>query len=442
MQNVNTNSGQQMNLREIQASWNALVPVAIARGIEGVQIWAVPPQTRDRGMRRLNWLRAQLGIPVAASDTPVEHAPGAALPPIREIMTQYNMLVPEAQRRGFNVRAWSGIPSTALRGYQRLQKLRRQLGETVSVAAISVVVDGVAAFNAFTFGVELEAFMPSGMTQSDLAYHLTQAGVPTQVEHLNHQPRRDHWKIVTDGSLRNYQRGIELVSPILNGEEGFVALRKACKILVERKVKATVKCGFHVHLGWKDGGVAEWDVTTLRNVIKMYSHFEPGIDSVLTPSRRGPNAGEGYCRFVQFNPERLAAATTVDNICDAIGQARYSDVRMYPRNSRGPGRYRKVNLQSLGVYGTVEFRHHQGTVDADMAEYWVRFVMRMALAAKANNLPAMSPAERGFATLANVIGLDALEKRHFEQRVAKMARQEERARARSRVNNLTIGAYA
>jgi hypothetical protein len=410
-----------MTLRDIQNSWNALVPIAVARGIDA-QVWNVLPQTRDRGLRRLNWLRQQLGIPVPTDQVEFEHSPGASLPPIREIVDQYNALVPEAQRRGIgNVRLWTGLPSTSLRGMQRLQWLRKQLGQTVSPVTIATVVEGIAAFDALTFGLEIECKMPIGLTKEDMANALTEAGVPCRVSVYGHSIV-DHWKIVTDGSLNDYAHGIEVVSPPLHGEAGFRALRTVCAVLVAKRCKITARCGLHVHVGWKGGTVNThlWSARTLRNLVKLYKRYEPVINSLLAPSRRD----NGFCRGLNYttNVAQLETAETWQQIVAAINQSLL--------NPRHGDRYRKLNLKSLGTYGTVEFRQHQGTIDSDKVEHWLRLVLRMVLAA--NNMVAMevSGGTPTFDDLKNAIGLASDETRHFQGRINGFERRAASARRR------------
>lgn len=418
-----------MSLKDIQNSWNALVPIAIARGIEA-QTWGVPPQTRDRGLRRLNWLRQQLGIPVPADQIEFEHSPGASLPPIREIVDQYNALVPEAQRRGIsNVRIWTGLPSTSLRGMQRLQWLRRQLGETVSTVTIVTVVEGIAAFDALTFGLEIECKMPIGLTKDDIATMFVAAGLPCHVAVYGHHTTSD-WRIVTDGSLADYAHGIEVVSPPLNGEAGFRAMRKACTILTEKRCKVTARCGLHVHVGWKSHGRQQtlagsnhpWDARTLRNLVRLHNRYDTVIDSLLSPSRRQNQ----YCRSLKHTTRNshLETARTWQEVCLAVGQ------NPEPITIRNGDRYKSVNLKPVGVYGTVEFRQHQGTVNVEKTEQWLRLVLRMVLAAK--NMAAMDAIDTTptFDDFKSAIGLASDEAEHFQGRLAGFARREATAARR------------
>ena len=65
------------------------------------------------------------------------------------------------------------------------------------------------------FGIEIEAY---NCEKGVLARELREAGIAVAVEGYNHNTR-DHWKLVTDSSLRGNDT-FELVSPILEGEAG------------------------------------------------------------------------------------------------------------------------------------------------------------------------------------------------------------------------------
>ena len=54
-------------------------------------------------------------------------------------------------------------------------------------------------------------------------------------------------------------------------------------------------------------------------------------------------------------------------------------------------RYYKVNLQSLSRYGTIEFRQHNGTIDAEKILNWVSFCTQFVLASA--NAPVVGETE-------------------------------------------------
>jgi hypothetical protein len=259
----------------------------------------------------------------------------------------------------------------------------------------------------------LECFMPNSVNKYSLCDAFIAAGLSCCVEPYNHTPR-GYWKITTDGSLGDYNHGIEVVSPVLNGADGFSQLRKACKVLADKHCHATAKCGLHVHVGWKGGTLHNplWDAATLRQLIKMHNRYEPVIDSLIHPSRRG--SASHYCQSNQpkTHPHYLATARTWQEVCLAIGQS--------PDGMRNADRFKKVNLKPIGAYGTVEFRQHHGTVKSEEVEQWLRFVLRLVLAAKQQVEWPESPLT--FEELKKIIALDSNEAKHFQRRLNGFAR--------------------
>lgn len=205
-----------------------------------------------------------------------------------------------------------------------------------------------------TFGVEIECFLPKNKTRQALADHLTAAGTATATQFYGHH-RCESWKIVTDGSLGDYDRGCELVSPVLSGVEGFAAVRVACDALVSFGCTVKRTCGLHVHVG-----VPTTEVGFFKKLIGLYAQYEPVIDTLVSPSRRD----NSYCRSVGSNP-RVNGARTLETL----------------RAAYGHNRYRKLNLEAYWRHGTVEFRQHQGTVEGEKVVYWASFCIKMVAAA-------------------------------------------------------------
>ena len=191
-----------------------------------------------------------------------------------------------------------------------------------------------------TFGVELEILVPSRV--NDLKVALSEEGVNCRVLSRGTKDFTD-WKITTDGSIgatRGYY-GLEVVSPILCGQEGFEDLEKVVSILNRLGCTINKSCGLHVHHGARDLTRKE-----KLDLFKTYRDNEHIIDSVLAPSRRGSN--NRYCK-------------------SAVGLESHS------RDDR----YYKLNFLSYVKYGTVEFRQHQGTLNYGKIKNWIELGQAM-----------------------------------------------------------------
>jgi hypothetical protein len=213
-----------------------------------------------------------------------------------------------------------------------------------------------------TFGIEIECYLPEGETMQAAAAAVRARGIAVQAETYNHYAR-NHWKVVTDGSLGD-ARGIEFVSPILCGAGGLAEIEKVCNALSDFGCTVSKKCGLHVHVG-----VAGARLSFFKNIVKLYSTFEPVLDSIMPPSRRASN--NMYCRsMTAARPALIDGATTVGQVLTAA--------------TGGAGReqrYFKLNIAAYNRHSTVEFRQHSGTLDAGKARNWTVLCLRMVAAA-------------------------------------------------------------
>jgi hypothetical protein len=223
-----------------------------------------------------------------------------------------------------------------------------------------------------TFGIEIEAI---GISLAQARDALANSGLDCQIDGYHHCSR-NYWKVTTDGSVPN---GFEVVSPVLRGEAGLEQANIALDALRTAGASVDRRCGLHVHLGAAD--LAAADIAT---VVRRYAKFEEQIDDWMAPSRRG-NANS-YCHSVlaflrsgSSADHRLSCADR-DEVCRAFGT-----------------RYMKVNLEAWQRHGTIEFRQHGGTVEAEKALPWIRFclgfVEQSRRVASGTNTPVLVPAD-------------------------------------------------
>jgi len=312
---------------------------------------------------------------------------------LRQLQAEWNAMVPAAQARRIpRVRILGGgdinrapLETIAYR-QAKVQWLRALLGTST-----------IAGLEDLSFGIELECILPANHSHSSAATAIREAGVECHAQMYGHSVPNT-WKVVTDGSLGNFSKGAEFVSPPLRGEEGFRQLRIVCDVLTRIGAKVNKRCGLHVHVG-----VGREPAPFFKNLVTLYASAEQALDTVMPPSRRG--SANMFCRPVRVNSRDLATAHTVDGVVEAVGQ----DVgRANVRSSR---RYCKLNLQSYFAYGTVEFRHHAGTVEAQKATNWLKLCLRMVLTARAGEKTATTLTD-----LMDAVGATEDEKQYFESR--------------------------
>lgn len=326
---------------------------------------------------------------------------------LRRLCLEWNSLVPIARERGIMVRPRRHFHMDRTVARQRVADLRASIAPFFAPQA-----ETATATHSRTFGVEIECILPRHYSYEMLASAIREAGVMCQAEMYSHSTR-SHWKIVRDGSVHG--NGAEIVSPPLSGEAGLEALRTVCRVLTGVGCKVDKSCGLHVHVGCQG-----LQVEFFKTLVRLYRHYETAIDAFLSPSRRG-NVN-GFCQSSRVDYAALVRAETVQQVGVASGQT-------YFNQSRSSSRYRKLNLMSYPVYGTVEFRHHQGTVEARKAEMWVRFCLRMVETAVTTPLSTELDTYPTLTSLAQLVGLTQVEHQYFEERSQHFAARAQRRAA-------------
>lgn len=204
----------------------------------------------------------------------------------------------------------------------------------------------------YTFGVEIEC----NVNSFDFAQQADNTGLSLSFERYNHNDRTDNtFKCVPDSSIQG-ANAIEVVSPVLKGNDGFTHLKKVCETLGRADAKVNKSCGLHVHIG---NTLTEFQRVLL---VDIYSACEKHIDDFMAPSRRANK--NFFCKSVHDLEANILGNNTF--FVDVAGA--YDKILSY-------GRYYKVNLTAMRTHGTIEFRQHQGSVDFEKISNWVKFCM-------------------------------------------------------------------
>ena len=194
-----------------------------------------------------------------------------------------------------------------------------------------------------TFGVEIECTVPANVTIMMGGYH---RGI--QVPQLP-----VGWTAQYDGSIQagRGRQGVEIVSPILKGEDGLRQMLFVLGWLRSIGAKVNTTCGFHVHVGFN-----AQQTTELGRVVSLVARHEKGLYAVTgTKSREEGN----FCRPIK----------------DAVD---YASFKAGERRPRLPyTRYFTLNLANLayGTKPTVEFRVFGSTLNDVKATGYVRLAL-------------------------------------------------------------------
>lgn len=208
----------------------------------------------------------------------------------------------------------------------------------------------------FNFGVEIEFF--------------TDEYTPTSViDDLLFQTNIKKWEIKTDSSCgrRKDESGLELVSPILEGEDGFNQIKEAVKFIKGLGGKINNHCGLHIHIG-----IENFTPVRVLHIAKRYKANEKNIDTFMAMSRRNDNnvfckpMSDAFWSLEKLNDE------DVESISDIV--------------SKQSNRQCKFNLYSYREHGTIEFRHHGATLNSKRIIYWVKFLQEFCKFTTSENI--------------------------------------------------------
>ena len=227
------------------------------------------------------------------------------------------------------------------------------------------------------FGIEIEAY---NCRMDVLVDALREEGIQVSAENYNHTTR-NHWKLVTDSSLSG-NNTFELVSPVLEGQNGLKELKEVCWVLDACGVKVNASCGLHIHFD-----AANFSLQTWKNIAISYKHIELVIDKFMPESRRNNN----YCRCLRnITEQKINNAQSIDN----LQQVAFENTR-----------YFKVNPQSYSRHKTIEFRQHAGSINYDKISNWVLFLNGLVTFAQQqpiasgtvlNDIPFLSDEQKSF----------------------------------------------
>ena len=218
------------------------------------------------------------------------------------------------------------------------------------------------------FGIELECY---NVTRETVVYALRGAGLNACIASYSGRAY-DQWQVKSDCSIQGND-GFEVVSPVLQGEAGIADMRKAVETLKSIGAKVNQSCGFHVH-----HDVTDFRIKNFRNLYKRFVKHESAMDSLM-PVQRRANAN-------RYIGSMAGGSDIADLSVQAILWKQIESCRSINQLSNVfSTRYLKLNCQAFFRTGTIEFRHHHGTVNADVVERWVRFTAGMVQQAREND---------------------------------------------------------
>ena len=245
-------------------------------------------------------------------------------------------------------------------------------------------MDNATTMKALRFGIEIETV---GLDRERLARAIQGAlGGTVSSDYRAWQvtdAKGRTWRVVPDGSLSGGERSGEIVSPILayGDIEDLQSLVRAVRTAGARCDDST---SVHVHTD-----AARFDAKSVTNLVKIVHKQEQLLAHALgiNEQRRAR-----YCRPIdEAFMQRLEARRP--RTMEQISEAWYGRPNVRPERYHA-SRYAGLNLNSMLVRGSIEWRLFNGTLHAGEVKAYVQLCL--ALAAKGLTSKAASSKRREF----------------------------------------------
>jgi hypothetical protein len=209
-------------------------------------------------------------------------------------------------------------------------------------------------------GIEIEGTCP--LSQPRMLEHFMSAGIEvTRHARTNKSTSAKSWLLTTDSSIEDLAegktKGDEIVSPPLTTDGFYDKVRPVCAVLQDMGTHVNKTCALHVHVsheGWDEAP----DMPQLEAVFKLYKHLEPELNKMFARSRvhnTNRNGRWSYCQSIKNLSFR--------DFCDPDLQG-----------NRGETDTKYYTLRKSVHIPTIEFRVHQGTLNARKITNWVYII--------------------------------------------------------------------
>lgn len=169
-----------------------------------------------------------------------------------------------------------------------------------------------------------------------------------------------------DGSIQ-LSHPLEVATAPAQGESFVKQIDQICAGLKKCKAKVDTSCGLHVHVSARDLTSAQ-----VLGLVRLYARVEPALYSIVAASRRDNHYSKMW--GASFEMGEVFDKGTVSERFDRLEATLYGSKSSARSIKEAPYkhdcRYHGLNLNSLLLYGTIEFRLHHGTVDPVKIKMW------------------------------------------------------------------------
>ena len=182
----------------------------------------------------------------------------------------------------------------------------------------------------------------------------------------------------------------EIVSPPMRDTD---TLNEVMRILSADGFGVNTNCGQHVHIEAINAAGTRMSFPDLRRLFAIWAHFEPTIETLVAPSRRNNHFSR-----------RIATHTYTQGT--AASQALAAPNFQGLSDDFSPGKFYAVNIRPFATRGTIEFRLHNGTLEANKIEGWIRLCAAiMDRSQSATDIEVQQVIDSGDRSLAALVAL-------------------------------------
>ena len=171
------------------------------------------------------------------------------------------------------------------------------------------------------------------------------------------------WRIVSDTSISDEEFGAEYVmTEPYNGDRLLSKIEDITDLIVNTGGYVDESCGLHIHVNGLDMKLEE-----MKNSLAIGKSMETWIYDMLPEDRKTSRYSQP---LPDFNVEELMNISTYREFVE-FWYHKISDAEI-TTDKYNSSRYRGFNVHSRFVNGTIEFRHHHGTLDFIPIEEWLK----------------------------------------------------------------------
>lgn len=253
-----------------------------------------------------------------------------------------------------------------------------------------------------TLGIEVtpsEEVVSDSLVGVEVEAEGTYSGEMQDRQYCSELPR--HWDFINDGSLRGLNFEAVLSHPSGGSElvEALYCLEELCE---GRRINFSARTSLHVHVNALDMSISK-----IALMLGVYLVFEEAIFSYVGGSRNSNN----YCMPLLGDRATAAAlqclSTNDKNLLYMVTDIRWPSAYLKIQGKIGAeyylSKYSALNLTTLPKFGTLEFRHHEGTYHKSEILEWVNILL--SLKEWTQNIPIELDQLAGYTSGIGVTGL-------------------------------------